>query len=500
MIELTVLDDNQVELNTLDDGWISLDVVMPTGGGGTPTLQTKSVSYTPTESEQSGTVLPDAGYDGLSEVDVTVGAIASDYVGSGITRRSSSDLTTVGSAVRVPSGYYSADAGKSIPNATISSVGATIGTNTTTHTATILPYAIVGSAGYIANGEYDGTSRTVTASQLVSGTKNITESGASIDVTNYASVNVPDAYLAEFDVEVAKNMATHSATVTPYFIAESSGFIGSDEYYGSSKTITASDLVSGTKNISANGTEDVTNYASVNVSVPQPSGTKNITISANGTTTEDVTNYASASITANVPNSYSASDEGKVVDNGALVAQTSDTVTQNDTYDTTLINSLTVNVSGGGGTAPLYPIGYNKSSNEYLEINGLSGHVKFERYTNNSSDYYISLGLIGIGTGSGVPNNKPVWFTISAGSTVVIKITNVVNSNGITWNMNFRKANATTSLGYGIGNGTHINGENISITATSNDEVGTLFLYVAHGIIGVLEFDVEITVDGVRYI
>lgn len=49
-------------------------------------------------------------------------------------------------------------------------------------------------------------------------------------------------------------------------------------------------------------------------------------------------------VTINVPNSYSAADEGKVVSNGALVSQTSDTVTQNDTYDTTLINSLTVNV------------------------------------------------------------------------------------------------------------------------------------------------------------
>lgn len=56
-----------------------------------------------------------------------------------------------------------------------------------------------------------------------------------------------------------------------------------------------------------------------------------------------------ASAIQNISNSYSASDEGKVVSNGALVAQTSDTVTANDTYDTTLINSLTVNVSGGGG-------------------------------------------------------------------------------------------------------------------------------------------------------
>lgn len=69
-----------------------------------------------------------------------------------------------------------------------------------------------------------------------------------------------------------------------------------------------------------------------------PTGTVNI--NSNGT--HDVTQYASASV--NVPNSYAASDEGKVVSNGALVAQGSDTVTQNGTVDTTLISSLAVNV------------------------------------------------------------------------------------------------------------------------------------------------------------
>ena len=72
-------------------------------------------------------------------------------------------------------------------------------------------------------------------------------------------------------------------------------------------------------------------------------------ISANGTynaSSDSADGYSQ--VTVAVPNSYSAGDEGKVVSNGALVAQTSDTVTTNDTYDTTLINSLTVNVSGGG--------------------------------------------------------------------------------------------------------------------------------------------------------
>ena len=51
-----------------------------------------------------------------------------------------------------------------------------------------------------------------------------------------------------------------------------------------------------------------------------------------------------------VPNSYGASDEGKVVSNGALISQTSQSIDANGVYDTTLKNSVTVNVSGGGTT------------------------------------------------------------------------------------------------------------------------------------------------------
>ena len=74
------------------------------------------------------------------------------------------------------------------------------------------------------------------------------------------------------------------------------------------------------------------------------------TITSNGTydaSDDNADGYSSVSVS--VPNTYTAADEDKVVHNGALVAQGSDTVTQNGTFDTTLISSLLVNVQGGTG-------------------------------------------------------------------------------------------------------------------------------------------------------
>lgn len=68
-------------------------------------------------------------------------------------------------------------------------------------------------------------------------------------------------------------------------------------------------------------------------------------ISANGTynaSADSADGYKK--VTVDVPNSYAAGDEGKVVSNGALVAQGSATYTSNGTYDTTLVNEVEVDV------------------------------------------------------------------------------------------------------------------------------------------------------------
>lgn len=144
---------------------------IPTEGS----YQSKTIS--PTESSQ--TVSPDSGYDALSSV--TVNAISSTYVGSGIARKSSSDLTASGATVAVPVGYYSSQATKSVSSgsatapASISGSSATVstGTNTLTLTKTVSVTPSV-SAGYVSAGTAGNSSVSLTASVTTKAAATIT--------------------------------------------------------------------------------------------------------------------------------------------------------------------------------------------------------------------------------------------------------------------------------------------------------------------------------------
>ena len=74
-------------------------------------------------------------------------------------------------------------------------------------------------------------------------------------------------------------------------------------------------------------------------------------ISANGVyNASDDSADGYSKVTVDVANSYTQADEGKVVSNGSLVAQTTHAeITENGTYDITANNSVSVNVSGSSG-------------------------------------------------------------------------------------------------------------------------------------------------------
>jgi len=267
-------------------------------GGGSPTLQTKTKNYTPTESQQTEAVTADSGYDGLDAVNVTVGAISSSYVGSGITRRSSSDLTASGATVSVPSGYYENAASKSVASGTEGTPTATKGT-VSNHSVSVTP-SVTNTAGYISGGTKTGTAVTVSASELVSGSETKTTNDT-YDVTNLASlvVNVPTGtartssdvtvsgdtvsipaglYSSAVSKSVASGTAgtptatkgtvsNHSVSVTPS-VTNTTGYITGGTKTGTGVSVSASELVSGSETKTANGTYDVTNLASLVVNIP----------------------------------------------------------------------------------------------------------------------------------------------------------------------------------------------------------------------------------------
>ncbi len=252
------------------------DAILAIPTGSTPTLQNKTKSYTPTETAQSETVTADSGYDGLEQVSISVGAIPSDYVGSGITRNPT--MTVSGATVTAPVGYYdtaqtkSVASGSATPQSTISATGATLttGTNTLTLSKSVSNTPNV-SAGYVASGTAGNSSVSLTATVNTRSSSDLTVSGATVTAPagyygSAASASVASG-TAGTPTATKGSVSNHSITVTPS-VTNTTGYITGGTKNGTAVTVSASELVSGSQTITTNGTVNVTNLASVDVEIP----------------------------------------------------------------------------------------------------------------------------------------------------------------------------------------------------------------------------------------
>lgn len=249
------------------------------GGSQQVSLQEKTV--TPTEEQQ--VITADDGNTGLSKV--TVNGISTTYVGSAVPRKSASSLTVSGKSVTVPSGYYALQASVSVADGSVGNPSASKG-SVSNHSVSVTP-SVTSTTGYITGGTKNGTAVTVSVSELVSGTLDVTENGEQ-DVTNYQKVNVnipsPSFDTPTIDVSSSglitasangvsntKQLTTQAAkTVTPTKSSQTA--VSSGRY--TTGTITVGAIPSnyieptGSQTLTENKSYDVTTLASVTVSVP----------------------------------------------------------------------------------------------------------------------------------------------------------------------------------------------------------------------------------------
>ena len=328
------------------------DVMLTDVSQSAPTIQ--SLSVTPSETAQTFNASTVDGYK-----PVTVEAISSTYVGSGIERRSS--LTYSGATVFAPAGYYPVMTSQTIPSGsatapssisgTAASVSTGNGTLTLTKTVSVTPSV---TAGYISSGTAGDSSVSLTASVTIDPTP--TASGATVTIPagyysaqttkSVTTMTLPTSAASSATSGYTKK-ATISRSTSTQYINIAPGYNSAGGYYE----------ISAVANGSATGPSSLSG-SSATVST----GTNTLTLTKTGvTTTPTVTagyvssataSTATVTLTASVTTKAAATITPTTT-NQTIAAGTYLTGTQTIAGDADLVGSnilSTANIFGVQGT------------------------------------------------------------------------------------------------------------------------------------------------------
>lgn len=336
-----------------------------------PTFTTQSKTVTPTESSQS--IFPDSGYSGLSQV--TVNAISSTFVGSGITRRTSTALTANGSTITAPAGYYSSAVSKSIGAGTAFTPATTITAN---------PIISIDGSGVILATVSVNSSITpsVSAGYISSGTAgNITVSGASdfplttkaattIVPTENEQIAVNSGVYTTGSVKVAGISSTYVGTAIPQKSSSDLTFTGGtfttpSGYYSTSayKNITVGGLPTPSIILGINGVINASATLRTDAWIP----------SSTTTSTYQIPSLAATTYTPTTTNQIISSQKYLV---GSQTILGDANLIPDNIASGVSIFGVTGTHSGGSGVNELYEKWAENSGTFYFYAN-VSSHAQF---------------------------------------------------------------------------------------------------------------------------
>lgn len=162
--------------------------------------------------------------------------------------------------------------------------------------------------GWISSGTYAGNVQSYnavpanttitpsTSAQTVGGAKYMMEGAVTVAAMPSGTAGTPTA---------AKGIVSnHSVTITPS-VTNTTGYITGSTKTGTAVTVSASELVSGNKEITANGTNiDVADYSTVSVAVPSSGSSKNVQVAQSTTRVANTAYTKTASLTCAVTGKY----------------------------------------------------------------------------------------------------------------------------------------------------------------------------------------------------